>query len=273
MRPIKILWVEDQLHWITKFSTILESTDFESLRVFDSGQSNELAVFRSAEAACQHLKRCPLAPDIAILDANMNGNDKAGFKVSASLAGKWPETPILFLSEHSGTAIEREAFEQGQTQDFIAKHQNNIEQVLGWRIKAALRSKALRNSVSSTASNTLTSGELLIDLGTWEVYYHGVKLMNPSNTKRPLPPLPRKILRFLVESSPRPLSTEQLAQRLDIDNFTYASYRQHIRTLRLAFDQVCTQHTLPNFLDLCKTNKGIVTFGDQGAYCWKSTES
>ena len=61
--------------------------------------------------------------------------------------------------------------------------------------------------------------------------------MNPHNPKRPLAPTPRKILRLLVECSPRPLSTEQIADLLDADleRFSYANYRQHIKTLRRAF--------------------------------------
>jgi DNA-binding response OmpR family regulator len=89
--------------------------------------------------------------------------------------------------------------------------------------------------------------------------------MNPSNARRPLAPTPRKLLRELVESSPRPLTAGQVAERLDsdADRFSYASYRQHIKTLRRAFAVVDE-----GFAELCSSGKGIVTFGDEGAYCW-----
>jgi hypothetical protein len=72
-------------------------------------------------------------------------------------------------------------------------------------------------------------------------------------------------LRELVESSPRPLTAGQIAERLDsdADKFSYASYRQHIKTLRRAFAVVDK-----DFGDLCNRGEGIVTFGDEGAYCW-----
>jgi hypothetical protein len=72
-------------------------------------------------------------------------------------------------------------------------------------------------------------------------------------------------LRELVESSPRPLNAGQIAERLesDAEKFSYASYRQHIKTLRRAFDAVD-----PGFIEQCTGGKGIVTFGDEGAYCW-----
>jgi hypothetical protein len=92
--------------------------------------------------------------------------------------------------------------------------------------------------------------------------------MNPSNARRPLAPTPRKLLRELVESSPRPLTAGQVAERLDLDpeKFSYASYRQHIKTLRRAFDAV--EDGEGRFTELCGQGEGIVTFGDEGAYLW-----
>jgi two-component system OmpR family response regulator len=254
-----IFWVEDQSHWIKKFSAILESEDFD-------GKPTELAVYPFAEAARQKIaltdKGSP--PDVALLDARMNGNDQAGFTVSNALRKKWPELPIIYLSEHAGTDIERAALEQFSAADFIAKHQHNVEQVLCWRIRAVLRQVSIDSDVSTTR-DVITSGELTIDLNSWNVYWKGQRLMNPSNARRPLAPTPRKLLRELVESSPRPLTAGQVAQRLDSDaeRFSYASYRQHIKTLRRAFAVVDG-----NFGELCSSGQGIVTFGDEGAYCW-----
>jgi CheY-like chemotaxis protein len=129
-----IFWVEDQSHWIKKFSPVLEREDFD-------GKPNSLTILNFAEAARQKIaltdKESP--PDVALLDARMNGNDQAGFKVSTALRKKWPNLPIIYLSEHSGTEIERDALQQFAATDFIAKHQHNVEQVLCWRIKAVLR--------------------------------------------------------------------------------------------------------------------------------------
>lgn len=260
-----ILWVEDQFHWIDKLSPTLESADFG-----DARPPNKLMVFKFADAACQYIRRAARAPDIAILDANMNGNDEAGFTVSRALTRKWPDLPIIYLSEHSGTGIEQQALEQMETRDFIAKHQQNIEAILCWRIKAALRQAALQKNAGALDPNDwIRSGDLSIDLSSWDVFWHGQKLMNPKNCRRPLAPVPRKILRFLVEASPRPLSTLQIAERLDSENFNYATYRQHIRTLRQAFEQAGEQSAHPGFIELCKLGEGVVTFGDEGAYCWK----
>lgn len=264
----KIFWVEDQVHWIDKFIPVLNETDFD-------GSPTEVTTYKFAEAACQKIAQMDLsdAPDIAILDANMNGNDNAGFTVSRALLKKWSDLPIIYLSEHSGTGIEQQAFEQAGIQDFIAKHQHNVESVLCWRIKAALRHKKLNSSDAGTnpvkqSADQIRNGDLLIDLSTWEVYWQGQKLMNPANSRRPLAPTPRKILRYLVESSPRGLSTDQMATKLDDeDRFSYASYRQHITTLRKSFDQA--EGGNGSYIAKCKSGLGIVTFGDEGAYCWK----
>ncbi|OOG22782.1 histidine kinase [Thioalkalivibrio denitrificans] len=259
-----IFWVEDQSHWIDKFRPVLEATDFD-------GRQTVVQVFKFAEAACQHIRLADAGqrPDLALLDANMNGNHAAGFSVSRALQRKWPDLPVIYLSEHSGTGIEQEAFEATGAQDFIAKHQHNIESVLCWRIRAALRSRSLGRPGAEQSTEVLRSGDLTLDTATWEVYWQGVKLMNPSNAKRPLAPTPRKILRFLVEASPRPLTTWQIAEKLDADpeRFSYANYRQHIRTLRLSFDQAMGGDG--RFAALCRAGEGIVTFGDEGAYCWR----
>ncbi|MEX0730060.1 MAG: response regulator [Aquisalimonadaceae bacterium] len=259
-----IFWVEDQSHWIDKFKPVLEGT------VFDD-RPTEVKVFKFAEAACQHIHLADAGngPDLALLDANMNGDDAAGFSVSRALQRKWPGLPIIYLSEHSGTGIEQEALEANDAQDFIAKHQRNIESVLCWRIKAVLRQHTMRQPGRRPAGDVLQSGDLTLDTTTWEIYWQGRKLMNPANGRRPLAPTPRKILRYLVEASPRPLPTWQIADKLNADpeRFSYANYRQHIRTLRLSFDQAMGGEG--RFVALCKAGEGIVTFGDEGAYCWK----
>lgn len=260
----KLFWVEDQSYWIDKFSGILQQTDFD-------GEINQLEVFKFAEAAQQRIACMAVdqKPDLAILDANMNGSDQAGFSVSRALRKKWPDLPILYLSEHSGTHIEQQAITENDAQDFIAKHQRNIEEVLCWRIKATLK----RQSVPQQDNDSvLQNGNLRIDLNSWEVFWKGVKLMNPHNAKRPLAPTPRKILRYLVERSPRPQSTEQIAELLgaDPERFSYANYRQHIKTLRMAFD--AAENNTGAFSELCQQGKGIVTFGDAQAYLWKADQ-
>jgi DNA-binding response OmpR family regulator len=259
-----IFWVEDQLHWINKFTSVLEQGDFD-------GKPNQLEVYRFAEAAKQQItlrdKQAP--PDVALLDARMNGNDQAGFSVSSALQKKWPGIPIIYLSEHSGTEIERDALEEFSATDFIAKHQHNVEQVLCWRIKAVLRQRALGAEKPAGDGSTISSGDLTIDLNNWNLYWRNVRLMNPNNPLRPLAPTPRKILRELVESSPRPLTALQVAERIDadLDKFSYASYRQHIKTLRRSID--AAQGGQGQFIELCRNGFGIVTFGDEGAYLWK----
>lgn len=257
----KLFWVEDQSHWIDKFSSILLDTDFD-------GTENCLEVFKFPAAAKQRIaiidERSP--PDIAILDVNMNGSDQAGFSISRVLRKKWPELPIIYLSEHSGTELEKQAFIEANAEDFIAKHQRNVEAVLCWRIKAALRK---RQQKPQDPANTIHSGSLRIDLVSWEVYWKGIKLMNPHNPKRPLAPTPRKILRFLVQRSPRAMTAGQVADLLDSDpeRFSYANYRQHIKTLRNAFE--LAEDNSGRFNDLCKQGHGIVTFTGENAYYWK----
>lgn len=266
---VKILWVEDQTHWVTKFKPILEQADLS----IDSSSAgpNAVEIFKFAEAARMHIAQTDQIPDIAILDANMNGNDQAGFSVSRALHKKWPELPVIYLSEHSGTGIEQQAFEETGAQDFIAKHQQNIEAVLCWRIKAALKKSKLSSSSSPEQNNeTIHSGSLMIDTISWNVYWYGERLMNPSNARRPLPPTPRKILRYLVEASPSPLTTSQIVEKLDADpeRFSDANYRQHIRTLRQSIEQAGERKGKGSFIELCKSGKGISTFGDSGAYSW-----
>jgi len=261
----RIFWVEDQSHWIDKFQRALLSTDF------DRGD-NVLETFKFPQAAKQWISLAAKAdkPDIAILDARMSGADDAGFSVAGALRKKWPGLPIIYLSEHSGTGLERDALEKFGALDFIAKHQRNVEEVLCWRIRAVLRQGTISSShADSPAEHVLTSGGLTIDLTSWEVYWRKTKLMNPSNAKRPLPPTPRKILRCLVERSPRPVTTTQIAEHLtaDLEKFSYATYRQHIKTLRRSFD--AAEGGNGSFMNKFKNGSGIVTFGDEGAYCWK----
>ena len=256
-----IFWVEDQLHWIQKFSSVLEQGDFD-------GRPNQLDIYRFAEAAKQQIAlRDPASPPD--VDARMNGNDQAGFSVSNALQKKWPEVPIIYLSEYSGTDIEREALEQFSANDFIAKHQNNVEQVLCWRIKAVLRQRALGGSNAGGEKDKLSSGDLTIDLNNWNLYWKNQRLMNPNNPRRPLAPTPRKILRELVECSPRALTADQIAEHIgaDIEKFSYASYRQHIKTLRRSID--AAEGGQGHFIELCNQGYGIVTLGDEGAYFWK----
>lgn len=260
----EIIWVEDQTHWIEKFRTALETAEL------DAGLPNQVQIFRFAEAALTHIRQREQSPDIVILDANLNGNDSAGLSLSSQIKKRWPEVPLLFLSEYAGTDTERRAFEQTETEDFIAKHQNNVMEVLCWRIKALLRKSTLKSQPER--SELLTSGPLTIDLTDWQVYWHQHPLTNPKNHRRALAPMPRKILRALVEASPRPLSTEQLAAQLDSESLSRESYRQHIKTLREAFDAVCEQYGLPLFSQLQSKNQGIVTMSEQQAYCWRMTE-
>ena len=263
-----IFWVEDQLHWINKFSSILEQSEFD-------GKRNTLLVYKFAEAAKQKIALTDRndPPDLALLDARMNGNDQAGFSVSSALRKKWPHIPIIYLSEHSGTEIERDALEQFSAADFIAKHQNNVEQVLCWRIKAVLRQATLGQQTDDPSADSIVSGDLTIDLNTWNVYWKSVRLMNPNNKLRPLAPTPRKILRELVACSPRALTAGQIAERIDadIDRFSYASYRQHIKTLRRAIN--AAEQGEGSFLKLCNKGQGIVTFGDEGAYFWNAPKA
>lgn len=264
----QIFWVEDQSHWIDKFRPVLEGSDFD-------GRQNTLEVFKFSEAARQAiaLKDKASAPDVAILDARMNGNDQAGFSVSSALQKKWPGLPIIFLSEYSGTELEKDALEQHNAKDFVAKHQHNVEEVLCWRIKAALRQAALQgDGRADLPGNVIIDGALKIDLDTWDIYWRGVKLMNPDNPKRPLAPTPRKILRCLVERSPRPVTAGQMADYLgsDPDSYADATYRQHIKTLRRAFD--AAEGGSGDFLQQCKSGRGIVAFGSEGAYLWKGFE-
>ena len=268
---VKILWVEDQTHWITKFQPILEQAQFSAADATDEGSTvNEVRVYKFAEAARMYIAQAKESPDIAILDANMNGNDQAGFSVSRALHKKWPQLPVIYLSEHSGTGIEQQAFEETGAQDFIAKHQQNIEAVLCWRIKAALKKANPPSNNQSDSQTLIKSGDLTIDTETWNVYWHGERLMNPSNERRPLPPTPRKILRYLVEASPSPLTSLQIVEKLDADpeRFSDANYRQHIRTLRQSIEQAGQRKGKESFIELCKSGKGIITLGDDGAYAW-----
>jgi len=261
----KIFWVEDQSHWVNKLKPALLKADLD-------GQKNEVSVYKFSEAARQQitLAKNDDKPDVAILDARMNGNDQAGFSVSKALHAKWPGLPIVFLSEHNGTSIERDALESHHANDFISKNQNNIEDVLCWRIRATMRQVSMQNNNSeSLPNNIIVNGDLKIDLDSWEVYWKSNKLMNPDNIKRPLAPTPRKILRCLVERSPRPVTPGQMAEYLKVDPDTYAAatYRQHIKTLRRSFD--ASEGNDAVFSQQCKSGQGIVAVGNDGAYCWK----
>ena len=262
----KIFWVEDQFHWVEKFKPVLQAANLD-------GQPNEIDVYKFAEAAKQQIDLMDkeLGPDIAILDANMNGQDQAGFSVSAALHNKWPGLPVIFLSEYNGTEIERDALEHFSALDFISKHQKNVDEVLCWRIKAVLRQTALKSNIASHVSDSvITSGALKLDLDSWEVYWHDIKLMNPDNPKRPLAPMPRKILRCLVERSPRPVNTDQVAEFIEHEGFSDAAYRQHIKTLRRTFD--VAEGGIGSFINKCKQGCGIVTHGESNTYFWKQCD-
>ncbi|NVJ49277.1 MAG: response regulator transcription factor [Gammaproteobacteria bacterium] len=261
-----IFWVEDQAHWVEKLLPTLTRTNFDESN--ESAVTNSVLVYKFVAAAQQAIAQLSEAPDLALLDANMNGNDEAGFSIAQKLREKWPSLPILYLSEHSGTGIEQRAIEQAVAQDFIAKHQHNVAQVLCWRIKAALRQQQVANTAQQPV-DTLVCGELTIDLLQWHVYWHGVRLMNPNNPQRPLAPTPRKILKVLVERAPRPVTVTQMAEALALDELSYASYRQHIKTLRHSFEQASCAAKQESFLTLCQREEGLVTVGDLHAYRWQ----
>lgn len=268
---IKIFWVEDQTHWIDKFRPLFERSNFApgADGELAPAEHNRLEVFRFSEPALARIAQTDDqdAPHIAILDASLNGNDDGGYSVSKALLKKWPALPVVFLSEHSGTGIEQKAFEEGVTQDFIAKNQRNIEGVLLWRMRALLRHVL---SDEGNKKSQMDSGDLSIDLVSWEVTWRGQRLMNPANAARPLAPTPRKILRHLVEVSPRPVTTLQMADWLEADpeKFSYANYRQHIKTIRKSLAQAHGDEEA--FMNICRAGEGVATFGDEGAYCWKA---
>src|SRR5690625_5009460 len=157
-----ILCVEYQARRVARFTPVLERTPLRR-------KPTELLVFGFSEAACQHSRLSQAGPDLALLDADMHGNDQAGSSVSRALQRKWPDLPSLYLSEHSGTSVEQQAFETTGAVDFIAKHQRNIESVLCWRIGAALRQRALSQPGIQTAGDVLQSGDLSLDRVTWDV--------------------------------------------------------------------------------------------------------
>src|SRR5690625_7410402 len=106
----------------------------------------------------------------------MTGNDQAGFSVSRALQRKWPDLPIFYLSEHSGSNVEQQAFETTGAVDFIAKHQRNIESVLCWRIGAALRQRARSQPGIQTPGDVMPSGDPALERVPWEGYGQGTKL-------------------------------------------------------------------------------------------------
>ena len=59
----RIIWVEDQSHWIDKFRDILTNADLD-------GKANELIIYKSSEAAGQQisLMKKEDGPDLALLD-------------------------------------------------------------------------------------------------------------------------------------------------------------------------------------------------------------
>jgi hypothetical protein len=63
-----------------------------------------------------------------------------------------------------------------------------------------------------------------------------------------------------------------MAESLNMDSLSYASYRQHIKTLRHSFEQAAKAKNKASFLELCRQELGIVTFGDEHAYCWKDVD-
>ena len=84
----KLFWVEDQSHWIDRFSTVLENADLD-------GAPNHLEIFKFPEAAKQRiaLMSDEHKPDLALLDAHMNGSDQAGFSVSGPYTKNGPTYP------------------------------------------------------------------------------------------------------------------------------------------------------------------------------------
>ena len=129
---IKIFWVEDQSHWIDKFRPLLERTDFApgAEGELAAAQHNRLEVFKFSEPAINRIQQTADddAPHIAILDANLNGNDDGGFSVSKALLKKWPALPIVFLSEQVTDANDTEvAPSQPRGTRYHCGHGNDFE--------------------------------------------------------------------------------------------------------------------------------------------------
>ncbi len=97
--------------------------------------STRVEVFRFAEAAYQHIKLAD--------------------------TGDAPGAAHRLPLRVQRTGVEQEAIEEQNAQDFIAKHQRNIEQVLCWRIRATLRQQSMTREKNSSGWTNTSSRRIL----------------------------------------------------------------------------------------------------------------
>jgi two-component system cell cycle response regulator len=96
------------------------------------------------------------APDLAVLDVSMPGLD--GLEVCRALSRATPvPPPVIFLTGHSGTDALVTGLDAGAV-DYIVKPLNR--DVLVARVRAALRSKALRDDLVTHATRDALTGLL-----------------------------------------------------------------------------------------------------------------
>ena len=97
-----------------------------------------------------------MEPDLAVLDVSMPGLD--GLEVCRALSEATPAPPpVIFLTGHSGTDALVTGLDAGAV-DYIVKPLNR--EVLVARVRAALRSKALRDDLITHATRDALTGLL-----------------------------------------------------------------------------------------------------------------
>ena len=153
------------------------------------------------KAVCMALSE---QPDLIILDIMLPGMD--GIEVCQEIRNSLT-TPIIFLSCKCNPAEKSIGLFAGGD-DYIGKPFEPIELIA--RVKAQLRRNSitkkqeLQENVSS--ENTITCGELIIDIGNYCVIINGETI--------PLPPKEFQILTMLAQNPNAVISNEQLFQDL-----------------------------------------------------------
>ena len=188
MKPVKVLYVEDELFLGKIVRESLESRGFEVLMETDGAKVTEL--FRQSR------------PDICVLDVMLPNKD--GFTLADEIRELDEEVPILFLTARTGTEDVVKGFTIGGN-DYIRKPFSMEELIV--RMQHLLRRR--QEGPAATAGNT-------VELGAYR-FYANRQLLQHADTERKLSYRETELLKLLVNRR------NEIVDRRDILNLLWGN--------------------------------------------------
>jgi len=165
--------------------------------------------------------------DVIVLDLILPDMD--GLEVCSKLRNRGCNLPILILTARNTLKDKLRGFQSG-ADDYLVKPFSLLE--LDVRLQALVR-----RGQGMISNSLLCIGDLEFNPITLQVKRDGYSIN--------LPPIPLKILEFLMRQSPRVVSRQEIERHIWADDLPETdSLRAHLHTLRSLIDKPFTQHLI-----------------------------